>query len=102
MLRSLESNPPFYLVADGPSSIPAMCSHMVSPMLTPRVRIIDPVDRDLVDAETIPLGLDEQLCIEEPFVVLDLTQEGESSTSRRIALNPHCASENREWSAFAG
>ena len=36
-----------------------------------RVRVVDPVDRDLVDAHAAALGDDQQLGVEEPAVVAD-------------------------------
>ena len=39
------------------------------------VRVVDPVDRHLVDAQAVVLGQQEQLGVEEPPVVLDLGQQ---------------------------
>ena len=41
----------------------------------PAVGVVDPVDRHLVDAESVVLGEHEQLGVEEPAVVLDRGQE---------------------------
>ncbi|SKX45655.1 Uncharacterised protein [Mycobacteroides abscessus subsp. massiliense] len=35
------------------------------------VRVINPVDRHLVDAQANPLGQHQQFGVEEPFLVLD-------------------------------
>jgi len=40
-----------------------------------RVRIVHPVDRNLVDAQAAPLSADEQLGVEEPFVVAHVGQQ---------------------------
>jgi hypothetical protein len=39
------------------------------------VRVVDPVDRDLVDAHPAALGQDEQFGVEEPRVVHDQGQQ---------------------------
>ncbi|SKS43436.1 Uncharacterised protein [Mycobacteroides abscessus subsp. massiliense] len=41
----------------------------------PAVRVIHPVDRHLVDAQTDPLGEHQQLSVEEPLLVLDQRQQ---------------------------
>ena len=41
----------------------------------PRVGVVDPVDRDLADAQAQPLRRDQQLGVEEPLVVLDERQQ---------------------------
>ncbi len=40
-----------------------------------RVGVVDPVDRDLVDAQATALGEDEQLGVEEPPVVADVVEQ---------------------------
>jgi hypothetical protein len=42
--------------------------------LHPRVRVVDPVHRNFPDAQTQALRRDQQLGVEEPFVVLDERQ----------------------------
>ena len=45
-----------------------------------RVRVVDPVDRHLVDPQPAPLGEHEQLGVEEPALVADV---GEQRVERR-------------------
>ena len=49
----------------------------------PRVEVVDPVDRDLVDAQPDALGGDQELGVEEPFLVLDQGEE----LGRRLAAH---------------
>ncbi len=48
------------------------------PDVHPRVDVVGPVDRDLVDPQRVPFGEDEQLGVEEPRLVLDHRQEDAS------------------------
>ena len=50
----------------------------------PGVRVVDPVDGHLGDAEPVALGEDEQLGVEEPVVVLD-RRAGARGPRRRAA-----------------
>ena len=59
----------------------------------PAVRVVDPVDRHLVDAQPGPLGQHQQLGVEEPAGVARPCGSSRAATSARIALKPHCASE---------
>ena len=63
-----------------------------------RVRVVDPVDRHLVDPQPAPLGEHEQLGVEEPAVVADVVEQPRQRVAR-TALKPHCASEKRARSA---
>ena len=54
---------------------PRRSSAAVDTMSHPRVGVVDPVHRDLADAQAQPLGRDQQLGVEEPFVVLDEGQQ---------------------------
>ena len=49
--------------------------------LHPRIGVVDPVHRDLADAQAQALGRDQQLGVEEPLVVLDERQQ----LRRRVA-----------------
>src|SRR3954454_19771172 len=40
-----------------------------------RIRVVDPVDWNLVDAQAAALGQDEQLGVEEPAVVADVVEQ---------------------------
>ena len=53
---------------------------------TLRVGVVDPVDRDLVDAQAAALGEDQQLGVEEPGLVLDRAAAAPVTASARDRL----------------
>ena len=46
------------------------------------VRVVDPVDRHLVDAQAVVLGQHQQLGVEEPALVLDQRQQRAGDVGR--------------------
>ena len=50
---------------DAPQVVPGHAHHV-----DPRVGVIDPVDRDLMDAEAVSFRQDEELRVEEPVIVV--------------------------------
>ena len=54
--------------------MPRTSSYAVRSEVDPAVRVVDPVDRHLVDPQPGPLGEHQQLGVEEPRVVLDQRQ----------------------------
>jgi hypothetical protein len=41
----------------------------------PGIGVVDPIDWNLMDAQAVPFGEDEELGVEEPVVVLDQRQQ---------------------------
>ena len=61
--------------AAGQPGDPAQVGHRGGDDVDAAVRVVDPVDRHLVDAQPGALGEDEQLGVEEPAGVLDERQQ---------------------------
>ena len=56
-------------------AVPLRSPSAVDTTCDPAVGVVDPVDRHLVDAQTVALGEEQQLGVEEPTVVVDRGQE---------------------------